>query len=82
MKEYRDIFQTVWGVALLLMGIGVFFRIPYLMEQVADIEYFVSILVFIRVCFYLIGIILIGGGIKKLYGLWYPRGQANNAGSQ
>ncbi len=82
MKEYRDIFQTVWGVALLLMGISVFFRVPYLMEQVGDIEYFVSILVFIRICFYLIGIILIGGGIKKLYGLWYPGGQSNNAGSQ
>lgn len=82
MKEYRDIFQTVWGVALLLMGIGVFFRAPYVMEQVAEIEYFVSVLVFIRICFYLMGIVLIGGGIKKLYGLWYPGGEANNSGSE
>jgi hypothetical protein len=82
MKEYRDIFQTVWGIALLLMGIGVFFRVPHVMEQVADIEYFVSVMVFIRICFYIMGILLIGGGIKKLYGLWYPDGQTNNSGGE
>lgn len=82
MKAYQDIFQTVWGIALLLMGIGVFFRVPYVMEQVADIEYFVSVLVFIRICFYIMGILLIGGGIKKLYGLWYPDGRANKSGGE
>ncbi len=67
----RDIFQTIWGVALLLMGIGIFFRIPHVMEQVAEIEHFAPASFFIRICFYIMAVILIGGGIRKLYLLWH-----------
>lgn len=58
--------QIVWGVLLIAAGIGVFIRIPQVMPQIAQIEHFSSILVFIRFCFYLIGVMLIGGGAKKL----------------
>lgn len=60
-------FQLIWGSALLLAGIGVFFRIPQVMPEIERIGYFTSALVFIQFCFYLMGILLIGGGIKKLY---------------
>jgi hypothetical protein len=58
--------QLIWGIALLLMGIAVFVRIPQVMPEIAKIEQFSGITGFIRICFYIMGIILVGGGIKKL----------------
>ena len=59
--------QIVWGVVLVLAGIGVFFRIPQVMPKIEKIEQFSSILFFIRFCFYFLGVLLIGGGAKKIY---------------
>ena len=59
--------QIVWGVILVLAGIGVFFRIPQVMPKIERIEQFSSVLFFIRFCFYFLGVLLIGGGAKKIY---------------
>jgi len=61
----KNYFQLVWGVLLVLAGVGVFFRIPQVM--IKTIEYFASIIGFIYFCFYLLGFLLILGGAKKLY---------------
>jgi hypothetical protein len=37
------------------------------MPQIAEIEQFANVTGVIRFCFYFIGIMLIGGGAKKLY---------------
>jgi hypothetical protein len=58
--------QLIWGVALVLAGLGVFYRIPQVMPQLATIDHFKGALWIIRLCFYLLGIILIGGGAKKI----------------
>jgi hypothetical protein len=58
--------QFIWGAALFLAGIGVFFRIPQVMPQIKAIAQFADVIGFIYFCFYLLGILLIGGGIKKL----------------
>ncbi len=58
--------QLVWGVALVLVGIAVFFRIPQVMPQLAQMGQSGATLVFIRICFYIMGILLIGGGAKKI----------------
>ncbi|MBW2492928.1 MAG: hypothetical protein JRE65_17450 [Deltaproteobacteria bacterium] len=57
----------MYGIALTLAGIGVFYRIPQVMPKVEQIQQFSSVIGFIRFCFYLMGVILIGGGIKKIY---------------
>lgn len=57
----------IWGVALVLAGLGVFVRIPQVMPKIAQIEVFSNTTGIIRVCFYLMGIILVGGGIQKIY---------------
>lgn len=57
----------IWGVALTLAGIGVFFRIPQVMPKIEKIQYFASAMYFIRFCFYLLGVLLVWGGTKKLY---------------
>ncbi len=59
-------FQTIWGIALVAMGIGVFFRIPQVMPRIAEIETFASAGMFIRFCFYFLGGALIYGGGRKL----------------
>lgn len=67
MLKSRSIVQLVWGIALILAGIGVFFRIPYVMPKIQTIEQFSGVIFFIRVSFYLLGILLIGGGAKKIF---------------
>lgn len=64
--------QLVWGAALTLVGIGVFIRIPQVMPQLEQMEQFTDVMWFVRFCFYLIGVILIGGGLKKLYHHFQP----------
>lgn len=60
-------FQIAWGIILIVTGMGVFYRIPQVMPQISEIESFKSVIPFIKFCFYLIGIILLGGGIQKVY---------------
>jgi hypothetical protein len=67
MPKSRNSIQVVWGTLLFIAGIGVFFRIPQVMPEIKKIEYFSSAIFFIQFCFYLIGILLIGGGAKKIY---------------
>jgi hypothetical protein len=65
-KENTSPGQLIWGVALVLAGLGVFYRIPQVMPQIATIDTFAGALWIIRLCLYLMGIILIGGGAKKI----------------
>lgn len=64
--QQRPIFQIIWGSLLLIAGVGVFFRIPQVMPGLAQIDTFSSAMTFIRFCFYLIGCLLICGGIMKI----------------
>jgi hypothetical protein len=66
MKEIKITAQAVWGSALAVMGIAVFFRIPHIIAKLSTIEYYSSSTIFIRICLYLIAILLFGGGIRKL----------------
>ena len=63
----RAIVQIVWGGALVLAGIGVFYRIPEVMQKVVTIDQFASNPWIVRLCFYLLGVLLIAGGAKKIY---------------
>lgn len=65
-KETSSPGQLIWGIALVLAGLGVFYRTPQVLPQIATIDYFAGALWIIRLCFYLMGIILIGGGAKKI----------------
>jgi len=67
MDSKKSTFQTIWGAALLLAGIGVFIRVPQVMPKIESIEQFSQISSIIRFSFYFMGALLIGGGAKKLY---------------
>lgn len=59
-----------WGVMLVLAGVGVFFRVEQVLPRIeAHFEYFTAIRWFVRFSFYLMGVVLIGGGIRKIYRL-------------
>ncbi|MDO9263455.1 MAG: hypothetical protein Q7U02_05780 [Desulfosalsimonadaceae bacterium] len=65
-RHPQNAVQLIWGIALVLMGIGVVFRVPVVMERMATTGGLTSGLYFLRFCFYLIAIILMGGGVKKI----------------
>ena len=64
--------QLIWGGALLVAGFGVFYRITQVMPKIETIDYFKSSIPFIRICFYLLGALLIYGGGRKLF-TYYPK---------
>ena len=78
MKKKSHI-QLIWGAALFLMGVGVFFRIPQVMPIIEQIEQYTSAIPFIRFCLYLLGIILVIAGIKKIF-YQYKNDKPNSAG--
>ena len=65
--KQKSTFQLIWGILLLIAGIGLFFRIPQIMPEIKKIEHFAPYVVFIYFCFYLIGLLLVVGGGKKVY---------------
>jgi cobalamin biosynthesis protein CobD/CbiB len=78
MEDKKNKFQFIWGVLLVLAGIGLFFRIQQLMPGIKKIEQFASFIYFIYFCFYLLAILLIAGGGRKIYN-HLKRSIANNS---
>jgi Ni,Fe-hydrogenase I cytochrome b subunit len=62
--------QLIWAIVLILAGLGVFLRIPQVMPRIEQFHRFAEASGFIRFCFYMLGILLIAGGCKKLYRLF------------
>lgn len=81
MTVKKTIYQKVWAIALIMAGIGVFFRIPQVMPEIEKFEYFSSVLWFVRFCFYLLGVLLIGGGVKKIYNNYVETRSRDNSSS-
>ncbi len=59
--------QIVWGILLVMAGLGVFYRIPQVMPKIQSIEAFVNAMGVIKFCFYVLGILLVFGGGRKIY---------------
>jgi cobalamin biosynthesis protein CobD/CbiB len=66
MDKNKIHFQIVWGILLVLAGVGVFFRIPQVIPKIKTIEHFASAIGFVYFCFYLLGFLLILGGARKI----------------
>ncbi len=68
MSKKQNQGQFIWGVALVVMGISVFFRIPQVMPKIVSIEYFSSgfAKVFTGFSLYLMAIVLLGSGLIKI----------------
>jgi len=54
-----------YGIILVAVGLGVFYRIPQVMLQVETIEFFRHKLMIVRACFYILGgLLILAGGIR------------------
>ena len=60
-------FQLVWGILLTLMGIAFFLKIPEIITNAKTIETFGAGIGFVYFCLYMIDLILVVGGVKKIY---------------
>jgi hypothetical protein len=69
-ENRKAMLQFVWGLLLLMAGVGLIFRIPQLIPQIRQIQSLDAALPFIYFCFYFMAAILIGGGARKLYLNW------------
>lgn len=71
MPKNHDIFQLIWGAVLTAAGIGVFVLLPQRMEQIRQLRQAAPYsfdMLFLWFCFGLLGVLLIGGGLRKIIG--------------
>lgn len=68
MSDKKTAVQKIWGFALLIVGVSMFFAIP---QRISDIKeaggYSQGTIVFLTISFYIISVLLVVGGSKKLY---------------
>ncbi len=63
----KNKFTFYYGVVLIAVGLGVFYRIPQVMPQVADIEFFREKLGLVKFCFYMLGGLLVLAGSIRVF---------------
>jgi hypothetical protein len=62
----KNKFTFFYGIVLIAVGLGVFYRIPAVMTQVAGIEFFSDKLGLVKFCFYLLGVFLVIAGAVRI----------------
>ena len=70
MDRKPNMLQIIWGGLLAAAGIGVFIMLPRRMAQIAEARQAdpASIdMLFLWFCFGLLGVLLICGGLRKIY---------------
>jgi hypothetical protein len=60
-------FRFYYGIILIAVGLGVFYRIPQVMPQIATIEFFSQRLGLVKASFYILGALLILAGGIRIY---------------
>ncbi|CCK80607.1 hypothetical protein [Desulfobacula toluolica] len=60
-------FKFYYGILLVAVGLGVFYRIPQVMLQIETIEFFKQKLFLVRSSFYILGGLLVLAGSIRIY---------------
>ena len=66
MGEKKASIQLVWGIMLVLAGVGVIVRVNLLETEIEALAGQPLSAIFIRICVYVMAILLVGGGLKKI----------------
>lgn len=66
MSDKKNSIKKIWGLALVLMGIALVFRVPEILDRLKDNPVFVSGRIYLSFSFYFVSLVLIVGGIKKM----------------
>ena len=72
MNRESNILQLIWGAALAAAGVGVFFMLPQQIATARQLAESSLEMLFLWFCFGLLGILLIGGGVRKIYFVLKP----------
>jgi hypothetical protein len=67
--------QLVWAVILMSTGVAVFLEIPRKMSQLEQLWQSSAKIWAFKICFYLIAVMLVGGGIRKTIQYFQPNSQ-------
>jgi predicted nucleic acid-binding Zn ribbon protein len=70
--QQKNHVQLIWAGVLISAGIAVVLEIPGKMSQLAQLWHSSATIWAFRICFYLIGILLVGGGIRKIIQYFQP----------
>ena len=76
-KRNNTNLQLVWGAALTFMGVAVFFKVPQVVPRLEEMGQSEFTITFFRICMYIMGIILVGGGVRKLIQRFKPEDNAS-----
>ncbi|MEJ2038273.1 MAG: hypothetical protein P8X55_04990 [Desulfosarcinaceae bacterium] len=57
-RQTKNYVQLIWGIALLVAGIGVFFKTSQVLPMKQNPSQ--------ALCLYLLGVLLLGGGARKI----------------
>ncbi len=58
-------FRFYYGIILIAVGLGVFYRIPQVILQIETIEFFRQKILIVRFCFYVLGgLLILAGGVR------------------
>jgi hypothetical protein len=71
--------QLIWGAALILVGISVFFRVPMVVPKLTAMGLSGATIGFFSVCLYIIGFVLVGGGVRKWIQHFRPEEKSSDA---
>jgi uncharacterized membrane protein HdeD (DUF308 family) len=71
--------QLIWAVVLMSVGVAVFLEIPRKMSQLVQLWQSPAKIWAFKICFYLMGILLVGGGIRKMVQYFQTNSQHSTA---
>ena len=74
-NQPKNHIKLVWAVVLMSTGVAVFLEIPRKMAQLEQLWQSPAKIWAFKICFYLIGILLVGGGIRKTIQYFQPDSQ-------
>jgi len=58
-------FRFYYGIILVAAGLGVFYRIPQVIQQIETIEFFMQKLFLVKASLYILGgLLILAGGIR------------------
>lgn len=60
-RSQKKHLQLLWGIALMAVGVAVFFKTSQVIPKIQGLNKTSA-----TICIYLMGVILLGGGLKKI----------------
>ena len=73
----KNIIQIIWGILLAVAGASVIYNVPQKIIEIQNSKLSTSSLLFLKISFYFLGLLLLAGGIKKIIDN-YPKEIKNN----